>query len=582
MHAQPDTSHRLSRGELAATALTVLVLLLSISGESFWTDEVTTATFASQPDYRGFWDSLSTTGSEMQMPLYAHYMWAWARVFGTGELALRCANIPWMALLVAGWVLLLKRHRTWGIAVLLLAAPLVSMQMNEARPYIMTMATSALALLGLERMLAAHRQGLHAGGIAVWGFALATWACVAISMLNLFVLPALLAYALVCWKDDPRGLLPAGGSFVRAHRGVWVGLALGLTGLVGYFLWTLRQGHGGMPLPFTLTNLGFAIYEWAGFGGLGVPRNVLREIGPAAAARAAYPTLVMGVLAWLVAGAHLWRERRRLAADPAVARPIWGGKAGAWLLILAAVVMPASIWGRHFLFAWPFIWLGLARWMVPAPDAGPASMAGGTSAAGGCGSASVATPAEREARGAGGRQGVGGTQGARGAQGARSARHPYRSSRLGLAAFLALIVVFLISSGRQRIDPAFGKDPYREAVEALRGQLQAYRELPWVWVTYPKALRLYGGQIVDRNAPLAADESQGRPALVLGDQWGAEDVRDWTGRHPDFLLVLHRPEVTDPEGAWRRLTATAGERLWERGNIRIYRIRAGSANESGR
>lgn len=538
MQAHADTSRRLSRGELAAIALTGLVLLLSISGESYWTDEITTATFAARPTYRGFWESLTTTGSEMQMPVYAHYMWAWARIFGHGELAMRCANIPWMVLLVAGWLLLLARHRTRRVAVLLLAAPLVSMQMNEARPYIMTMATSALALHGLERLLAANRLGRPARARLRWGFALAAWGCVAISMLNLFVLPALLAYALLTWKDDPRGPRVAARRFAGAHRGLLGGLALGLAVLVGYFLWTLRQGHGGMPLPFTLTNLGFAIYEWAGFGGLGVPRNLLREIGPAAAAKAAYPTLLAGGLAWLLVGAHLWRQRRRLTGDPAVARPIWGGKAGAWLLVGAAVAMPASIWGRHFLFAWPFLWLGLARWMVPVPAGGPAA------------------PTVRPGR--------------------------LGQVRLGQVAFLALVAVFLISSGRQRLDPAFGKDPYREAVQALRGQLQVYRELPWVWATYPKALRLYGGQIVDRNAPLSADESKGTPALVLGDQWRAEDVRGWTGHYPDFLLVLHRPDVTDPDGAWRRLTAAAGEKVWERGNIRIYRIRDGSARDPDR
>ncbi len=522
---QPHADNRapLGRAEIAAVLATVAVLMLSISAESFWTDEVTTATFAAQPTWSRFWDSLATTGSEMQMPLYAHYMWVWARVFGAGELSLRCANLPWMGLLVAAVLLLLARHGGRRVAVLLLAAPLVCQQMNEARPYIMTMATSALALYGLECLLAAHLAGRPARRRHAWLGGLAVWACVAISMLNLFLVPALAIYALVRWKLSAPGLARAAGGFLRGQRAMLTALAVGLAALLVYFLWTLQQGHGGMRQPFTLSNLGFAIYEWAGFGGLGLPRNLLREAGPAVALREAYPTLALGILAWMLVALHLGREWRRLGSDARLAGLIWGGKAGAWLLIAVALAMPASIWGRHFLFAWPLIWIGLARWILPV---------------------------EAPARGRRGRPGW-----------------------LAATAFAALIAVFLLSSGRQRFDPAFGKDPYREVVAALRGQLREFRDLPWVWTAYPKALRLYGGQIVDRNAPLAADDSKGHPALVLGDQWPADEVQGWVQRQGAFLLVLHRPDVTDPDRAWSRLAhSVMSELVWERGNMRVYRV----------
>ena len=533
----------LARTGMAATLVTVVVLLLSISGESFWTDEITTATFASKATLSEFWASLATTGSEMQMPLYSHYMWGWARVFGAGELSLRCANIPWMVFLVAAMLQLLARNRIRRTAVLLLTAPLICMQMNEARPYIMTLAASALSLYSLQCLLEAHLAGQPFHRRHTWIFGIATWGCVAISMLNLFILPALGIYALLrlrerCKPSSGEGLegtkaLRAQlGGFLRAHPASLIGLAVGLSTLLIYYMWTLQQGHGGRTLPFRLTNFAFIIYEWLGFGGLGVPRNILREIGPSAAARASYFALLTGVAAWLLFAAALLIARKRLWADLRLSSLIWAGKTGAGILILVAIVMPASFWGRHLLFAWPFIWVGLARWVLPEEPDDP-------------GHASPTT-----------------------------AYRVHSGGRLAPVAFWILIGVFLFSVGRQRFDPAFGKDPYREVVEALRGELEEYRHLPWVWTAYSKALQFYGGQIVDRNAPFEVDASKGRPSLVLGERWGAGAVGAWTDQHEVFLLVLHRPDVTDPDGAWAALAQTGGsQRVWERGNVRVYLIR---------
>ena len=47
--------------------------------------------------------------------------------------------------------------------------------------------------------------------------------------------------------------------------------------LAAYYLYTLLIGAKGMIVKPGLPNLAFATYELLGFGGLGPPRNVLRE-----------------------------------------------------------------------------------------------------------------------------------------------------------------------------------------------------------------------------------------------------------------------------------------------------------------
>lgn len=506
-----DRGRPLTYTELLASLVTVIVLLICISGESFWIDEVTTGTFASRPTWKGFWSALETTGSEMQMPLFSHYMWVWGRLFGSGELSLRCANIPWMFLLVAGTLQLLAQNRVSRVAVLLLVSPLVCFQMNEARPYVMTLATSVFSLYTLQCIIDDARQGVPALPRHVWFFVLSVWACVATSMLNLFLLPALGVFAFAML----RGQLSA---FLRGHVRAFSVLSAGLVILLAYFAWTILGGHGGQKLPFTLTNLAYALYEWLGFGGLGAPRNILREIGSRAAWAQYYPTLLLGIAAWvliMVAGLASWRQAASSRTTKAL---VLGGKTGGLALIAAAVLAPASIWGRHFLFLWPIYWIGLARWLQPG------------------------------------------------------------SRKLSRVALAFLLLVFLFSSGQQRFNPDHAKDHFREVVGALRLEMGGYDHLPWVWTAYPKALLLYGGEFVDRNNALVTDHSTGRLGMVKGDRWSAAEIETWGDDHPEYLLVLHRPDSSDPDRGWRAAARASDSRLlWERGNMRVYLVRVPSA-----
>src|SRR5581483_7426967 len=72
------------------------VALVAVNGESLWVDEALTANEVSHASFRGMWTMLAQDrGSDLQMPLYLFHLWAWVKMFGTSEWALRAINIPW-------------------------------------------------------------------------------------------------------------------------------------------------------------------------------------------------------------------------------------------------------------------------------------------------------------------------------------------------------------------------------------------------------------------------------------------------------------------------------------------------------
>jgi hypothetical protein len=328
-------------------------------------------------------------------------------------------------------------------------------------------------------------------------------------MLNMFLVFALTAYAGAhLWRRRE-------ARFLRARCGALTVAGVGLLALAVYYAWTLRGGHGGQRESFSLANLAFAKYEWLGFGGLGPPRNVLREVGFAGAVRGFWPILLPGLVAWGALGVCAIANGRRLVADKVLWRGIAGLALGGWALAAAAIVARASLWGRHFLFVAPFFVLVMARVLA-------------------------ACQARRW---------------------------------VGYEAIAALLIgVFVMSSARQRFLPLYEKDPYRQAVAFLRDA--ARDERPAVWASYEKALPVYGGAWLRPDGSVGEARGSGRPAAVAGARWSDDAVRTWSRAHADFLLVVHRPDKFDAGGAWRRCLEREKSRvIWQQGNIRIYHVR---------
>lgn len=175
----PASPARRSREALlvAALVLVALVLRLPTAGEqSFWLDEVYTGRIV-DGSLGHAWSTIQET--ENTPPLFYLLDWAWGRLFGTSELALRSLSavagalavvpVVWLARLVGG------RRLPFGVALaagLLLAVnPLAHWFSQEARSYALFVLLSGLAWVALVAALerpAGRRLWLWAAvGVAV-------------------------------------------------------------------------------------------------------------------------------------------------------------------------------------------------------------------------------------------------------------------------------------------------------------------------------------------------------------------------------------------------------------------------------
>jgi predicted membrane-bound mannosyltransferase len=75
---------------LAVLAASLMVGAFAISTQSFWIDEATSLIVAMAPNPAEAWKyAQAVGGSTIQMPLYHVYLYAWHKVFGSGEWAMR-------------------------------------------------------------------------------------------------------------------------------------------------------------------------------------------------------------------------------------------------------------------------------------------------------------------------------------------------------------------------------------------------------------------------------------------------------------------------------------------------------------
>jgi mannosyltransferase len=189
----------------AVAALTVLAAALrfpALDAKGFWQDEAGTALLVG-----GSFDSIldGVEQTEGQPPLYFYVAWAWAEVFGTGEVGLRSLSALLGTLTVpvaylAGRALV--SLRTGVVAAALVAVnPLLVWYSQEARSYALLVFLCALSFLFFARALGAPATRVLAG----WGAASA-----------LAVLTHYFAWILVG--------VEAGWLLLRyrRHRAVWV------------------------------------------------------------------------------------------------------------------------------------------------------------------------------------------------------------------------------------------------------------------------------------------------------------------------------------------------------------------------
>ncbi len=136
----------------AITAVGAALRFATISGQSYWFDEATTA-HAVGLSFGGLLHVVRTT--ESTPPLYYVLAWIWAKVFGTGEAGLRSLSaVAGTAVIPITYLCgreLVSRAAGYVAAALAAVSPFMIWYSQEARAYMLFAALSGLSLLFFAR-----------------------------------------------------------------------------------------------------------------------------------------------------------------------------------------------------------------------------------------------------------------------------------------------------------------------------------------------------------------------------------------------------------------------------------------------
>jgi len=466
-------------------AIGTLLLALGVSGESLWVDEGYSAKLAMQPSLLLWARTLkSILGSEPQMPAYQLYLWGWSRVFGMSEWAMRLANLPWAALFTAslawGSQRILKVRRVWLIVCL---SPFLWFYMNEARPYAMMLGLSMLTTVAVL----AYAKDSQRFGLAPW------WAMVSLlglwsaHMLALTLVPSLVVLLCV--------LRPASAKdFVRQWiLPVLVTLPLYLA-LALYYWQTVASGKGGKIERPGLSNLGFALYEFLGFSGLGPPRTTLR-LHPSLHTLLPYlSTLSLGVLALVLVGIVIVQQIRRSSERRTILALTISFAVGVLFTFALAYAVHLRLLGRHLAVFPPILAFLLLTGVQHRGD--------------------------------------------------------LRQRRLALGALLLLGMVWFGSDVKQRVFPDYRKDDYRDAAALARNALAHGESV--LWLADRETARYYGLQStqgLEKGALLPPHAMEAISGVCSPSRF----QQSLDSSSEPVLVVITDREFFDPDGGCRKL-----------------------------
>ena len=127
--------------------------------------------------------------------------------------------------------------------------------------------------------------------------------------------------------------------------------------LGGWFGWTLWRGSGVPIKSPGIRNLGFAVYEFLGFLGLGPPRNVLRAAPTLTAFYRYIVIIAFGVIGWIVVIATMIIKIKRSDINKCIG--LLAGMLGIGLALFFATAswFRFSFWGRHLAQFFPIFLL---------------------------------------------------------------------------------------------------------------------------------------------------------------------------------------------------------------------------------
>ena len=244
-----------------------LAISLSIRGGSLWTDEAFSAWEASHSTFAGLLHSLRIgDSSDLQVGGYYLWLFAWVRLFGVSELALRTANIPFVAVfslaLVWGSFRLLRSKWLWLPIGLL---PFIWQFASEVRAYMASLAFSTAALISLLAFLRTKSE--FAARKAAWCFFVAALCGCLFHMLFLLCVPPLLCIAILETRQrrDIQWRIALQPACV---------FALPFLVWITFLIWTFTRADILYDYPKPgLRQMASVLYEIAGFAGFGPNRK---------------------------------------------------------------------------------------------------------------------------------------------------------------------------------------------------------------------------------------------------------------------------------------------------------------------
>ena len=265
----PDTSTLSRPVILAVLAASLMVGAFAITSQSYWIDEAFSLVVATAQSPAEAWKyAQAVSGSTLQMPLYQTYLYAWHKIFGGGEWAMRASNLPWFVLGQLAFLVLLRHRPRLALLACLLAAvaPVLWMSLDETRPYVMQYAAAcwlAAALVRLCPPRTGETQPLPPS--CVIAIAAAIVVLFASSLLGAFWATAFVLALLVVRHGR------------TTHRPVVITVTLLLAAFAAYYVFTWSDAARGYHRSGgALLSLPFVAYELLGFSGFGPGKLQLR------------------------------------------------------------------------------------------------------------------------------------------------------------------------------------------------------------------------------------------------------------------------------------------------------------------
>ena len=404
--------------QAAALVFVAFIAVVAVSNQSLWIDEGNSAMKAIQPSFMPFWEKMKELGgSDLQMPLYMFLLWAWEKVFGHSEFALRALNILFFTLSAAVLLYLWDAESRHKLAFIFLMcfSPMLWVYLDEARPYIFQFFGATCVLVALWNQAKTPHLNKNLAVFCIGALALCGSSLTGVIFTFWFGLAFLV---ILIHQNAWHSIFSSKQNLVSLLL-----TSIGMCGLGLYYFWTLSQGARASGVGKTdLLSIGFCFYELLGFSGLGPDRLSLREQGITALKPFFLPlaSLVIALTAFGISSALYITKNSRMHRTEFFI--FAAALCGALSMLAVGHIAHFRVLGRHLMPILPFVLLLVSLGLL----------------------------------------------------------HLWQSDKkLSRAIVLTICLLLILSSLSTRLSPRFAKDDYRTAAQIAKSSLENGETIWW-------------------------------------------------------------------------------------------------------